>query len=147
MQQDLGFGLRQLVDVGIRALSPSLNDPTTAVQAIDQLHGLLRRLSSKQMPSSVHLDDSGTRRVVLPASTWDDMVHLAFDELRHHGESSMQVLRRLRHAMVDLAACVPPERRRAIHEQLDLLDAAVSRSFPDPGDRVGAAAPDAQGIR
>ncbi len=56
MQQDQGFGLRQLVDVGVRALSPGLNDPTTAVQAIDQLHGLLRRLASKEMPSPVHLE-------------------------------------------------------------------------------------------
>lgn len=147
MQQDLGFGLRQLVDVGVRALSPSLNDPTTAVQAIDQLHTLLRRLASKEMPSPVHVDDRGIRRVVLPTPTWDDMVHLAFDELRHHGGGSMQVLRRLRHAMVDLADCVPPGRKLAIHEQLRLLDAAARRSFPDPIDRGSASAPDAQGIR
>ena len=74
-------------------------------------------------------------------------MHLAFDELRHHGVGSMQVLRRLRQAMVDLAGCVPPDRASAITEQLRLLDAAACRSFPDSVDRENAVVPDAQGIR
>lgn len=147
MQQDLAFGLRQLVDVGVRALSPGMNDPTTAVQAIDQLHGLLRRLGGKAMPCPVHLDQTGVVRVRLAPPTWDDLVHLAFDELRHNSVGSMQVLRRLRHAMVDLAGCLPPERKRVIVEQLRLLDAAACRSFPDLIDRENAVAADAQGIR
>lgn len=146
MQQDIAFGLRQLVDIGVRALSPGVNDPTTAVQVIDRLHGLLRMLGSKAMPTARHRDGSGVVRVDLAAASWDDYVHLAFDELRHDGGGSMQVLRRLRSALDDLVAAVPADRRRALIDQITLVQAAAERSFPDLVDRENASRPDAQGI-
>lgn len=146
MQQDLSFGVRQLVDIGVRALSPGVNDPTTAVQVIDRLHGLLRLLGSKAMPTARHRDGSGVLRVELAAASWEDYVHLAFDELRHDGGGSMQVLRRLRAALDDLAATVPAGRRGPLVDQITLVQAAAERSFPDLIDRENAARPDAQGI-
>jgi uncharacterized membrane protein len=146
MQQDIAFGVRQLVDIGVRALSPGVNDPTTAVQVLDGLHGLLRAFGSKALPTSAHLDQDGTVRVELAAARWDDYVHLAFDELRHYGGDSMQVLRRLHAALDDLAVAVPPHRRGPLLDQIELVRAAAGRSFPDLVDRENAARPDAQGI-
>jgi uncharacterized membrane protein len=146
MQQDIAFGFRQLVDIGVRALSPGVNDPTTAVQAIDRLHGLLRVLGSKAMPTSRCRDEAGVVRVDLAAADWDDYVHLTFDELRHYGGESMQVLRRLRAALDDLATAVPSGRRDALVDQIVLVQAAAERSFPDLIDRQNTAEPDAQGI-
>ena len=146
MQQDIAFGLRQLVDIGVRALSPGVNDPTTAVQALDRLHGLLRSLGSKAMPASSHRDAAHVVRVDLSAAGWDDYVHLAFDEIRHHGGESMQVLRRLRSALDDLVVAVPAERRAPLRDQIALVEAAAARGFPDLVDCENAARPDAQGI-
>ena len=146
MQQDIAFGFRQLVDIGVRALSPGVNDPTTAVQAIDRLHGLLRALGTKATPTSRCRDEAGTVRVDLAAADWDDYVHLTVDELRHYGGESMQVLRRLRAALDDLVLAVPESRRGALADQITLLEAAAERSFPDLVDRTNAATPDAQGI-
>jgi uncharacterized membrane protein len=146
MQQDVAFGLRQLVDVGIRALSPSINDPTTAVQVIDRLHTILAQLGTREWPPSVRTDSSGDVRVVLLEPGWDDMVHLAVDELRHYGSGSVQVLRRLHAALDDLSACVAEDLRPPLQEQLTLLRAAAERSFPDAADRRLAALPDGQGL-
>jgi uncharacterized membrane protein len=146
MQQDVAFGLRQLVDVGIRALSPSINDPTTAVQVIDRLHGILAQLGVREWPSKVRTDRSGDVRVVLLEPDWEDMVHLAVDELRQYGSGSLQVLRRLHAALDDLSACVPEPMRPPLQEQLTLLRAAAERSFPDAADRRLAGQPDPEGI-
>jgi uncharacterized membrane protein len=146
MQQDVAFGLRQLVDVGIRALSPSINDPTTAVQVIDRLHGLLAQLGTREWPSKVRADSSGEVRVVLLEPDWEDMVHLAVDELRQYGSGSLQVLRRLHSALDDLSATVPARLRPPLQEQLTLLRAAAERGFPDAADRRLAALPDPEGI-
>lgn len=146
MQQDIAFGFRQLVDIGVRALSPGVNDPTTAVQAIDRLHGLLRTLGTKSLPTSHHVDEAGVVRVELDAAAWDDYVHLALDELRHYGGGSMQVLRRLRAALDDLVVGVPQERHAPLAAQLRLVHAAAERSFPDIVDRQNASRADVQGI-
>ena len=82
MTQDAAFGFRQLVDIGERALSPGTNDPTTAVQALDELHDLLRRLAVRSFPSPVRLDEDGLLLLVLPRPSWADYVALAPDEIR-----------------------------------------------------------------
>jgi len=135
MEQDTPFGIRQLVDMAERALSPSLNDPTTAVQAIDQMHDILRRLATKRFPSRVRLDDEGRPRLLLRRPDWPDYVHLALDEVRQYGATSLQVMRRLRAMLEDLMEAAPEERRGPLRVQLDLLDASVARSFPDEHDR------------
>jgi uncharacterized membrane protein len=144
LDQDAAFGFRQLVDIAIRALSPGTNDPTTAVQAIDRLHDLLRRLAVRRFPSPVRVVD-GRPRLVLPQTGWDDYVRLALDEIRLAGEGQIQVLRRLRAVLDDLAAIAPPSRRPALVAQVVALDVAVDRGLADPADRVIARTASARG--
>jgi uncharacterized membrane protein len=150
LQQDVAFGLRQLVDVAARALSPGTNDPTTAVQAIDHLHDMLRRLAARPFPPTVHLGKDDRPRAHVPRAEWADYVRLALEEVRLYGEQHIQVLRRLRRAIVDLVTVCRPERQAPLREQLALLDVAVERAFADAADRRSARAgtdPDATGER
>ncbi|MDP8959179.1 MAG: DUF2254 domain-containing protein [Actinomycetota bacterium] len=145
MRQDVAFGFRQLVDIAERALSPSINDPTTAVQVIDQLHDLLRRLAQRSFPPEEVLDEEGGVRLVVPAMTWEGYVSLAADEIRHYGEGSVQVARRLRAMVEDLQTVAPSTRLPALERQLKLLEAMVGRGFPDFVDQALASTPDTQG--
>lgn len=142
VEQDASFGLRQLVDVAERALSPGINDPTTAVQAIDQLHDVLMRLVRRRFPSAVREKDGA--RLVLPRPGWDSYVHLAVDEIRRSGSRSMQVVRRLRRMLEDLLAAAPPSRQPVLRRELDLL-AVTSAPHFEGLDAEAAAVPSAQG--
>ena len=144
-RQDLLFVFRELVDIAERALSPGLHDPTTAVQAMDQLHDLLRALVRRRFPTPCRLADDGAVRLVLPRPAWDAYVRLAVDEIRRAGEGEIQVVRRLRHMLLDLLSVAPPSRQGVLHRELELLDAAVRRSFTDEGDLRLALRPSAQG--
>jgi uncharacterized membrane protein len=126
-EQDPAFGFRQLVDVAERALSPGVNDPTTAVQALDQLHDLLRALSRRRFPASARLDAKGRLRLILPRPSWDAFVQLAFDEIRFYGRDSLQVKRRLRAALEDLLSIAPPDRRAVLTRQLQLVEQEFRR--------------------
>ncbi|WP_257461774.1 DUF2254 domain-containing protein [Archangium lipolyticum] len=131
LQQDTAFGFRQLVDIAEKALSPGINDPTTAVQAIDQLHDLLRRMVRRRFPSPVRGDEDGTPRLFCPRPDWNAYVRLAVDEVREYGEGSIQIARRLRFLLVDLLRVAPDFRRDELERQLALLDASVGRAFVD----------------
>ena len=138
MEQDLGFGIRQLVDIGSRALSPGTNDPTTAVAAVDQLHDVLRALAQRPFPGRLHRDPAGRPCLIQARPSWDDFVSLAFDELRLYGAGHLQVTRRLDFALSDMISIAPPMRRPPLRDQLDLLRAAVGTEFL--GDRGREAA-------
>lgn len=112
--QDPGFGFRQLVDIGLRALSPGINDPTTAVQAIDQLHDLVRRLTQRAFPSAARADATGRVRVIAARPAYADYVTVAFEEMAQYGASSTQVIRRLRAALDDCIAIAAPDRRAVL---------------------------------
>ena len=103
MRQDPAFGFRQLVDIAERALSPGVNDPTTAVQCIDQLHELLRLAHGSSYPSGGYPDAQGTLRLVVPPWRWPDLLDLALDEIRHWGAGSIQIHARLAALLDDLA--------------------------------------------
>jgi uncharacterized membrane protein len=125
-QQDPAFGFRQLVDVAERALSPGVNDPSTAVQVLDELHDLLRQLATRQFPSSLAVDPAGALRLVLPRPSWDDYVRLALDEITHYGAGSLQVMVRIRSLVADCLSIAPASRRAALEAQFVLLDEVVS---------------------
>jgi uncharacterized membrane protein len=101
-EQDPKYAIRLLVDVAIRALSPAIYDPTTAVQALDQIEDWLRQLGRRQLDAGYAGDSAGVVRVTFPCPTWQDYLTLSFDEIRQFGGSSVQVLRRLRAALVGL---------------------------------------------
>jgi uncharacterized membrane protein len=145
MTQDAAFGFRQLVDVAERALSPGTNDPTTATQALDELHDLLRRIATREIPSAVRLDEDGEVLLVLPRPGWADYVALALDEIRQYGSGSIQIARRLRALLLDLEAVAPPFRQAPISRQLRLLDAGIEANFAFAEDRLAAGRPSSSG--
>jgi uncharacterized membrane protein len=141
------FGVRKLVDVGIRSIySGPFQDPTTTVQAINAIHDILRRLASREFPSGRHHDARGDLRLVERVMSWEGYIRLAFDELRLAGAGSPQVARRLRAALEDLKTVASPERQAPLDRQLKLLDDAVRRSYDDGADVDAAVIPDMQGI-
>ena len=147
MYQDTAFGFRQLVDIAEKALSPAINDPTTAVQCIDRLHDLLRRLAVVPIEHGHHTDAEGRLRLVVRQPSWDDFVHLAFDEIRHFGIGSLQIPRRLHAALLDLKEAAPPERHPVLDAQLRALGDAVDRSYDVRDERAMASGADPQGLR
>jgi uncharacterized membrane protein len=145
LYQDPAYGIRQLVDMAIRALSPAVNDPTTAVQVVDRLLDLLRRISVRPMPAGVYVDDGDVVRLVRPVMTWERYVDLAFTEISHFGAASPQVTRRLEAAYQDLLAYVPPDRQEPVRRQEERLAALVAAKNHEEGV-VFALAPDPMGL-
>lgn len=147
LDQDMAYGLRMLVDIAERSLSESpFLDPTTAVQAIDRLYDCLRQLAPRPFPDGRYRDENGDVRLVTKSPTWDDYVHLAFDEIRMAGAASPQIPRRLRAALEDLLAIAPPERRGALLEQLELLRSGARQAISEQRDRSYSSLSDRTGI-
>jgi uncharacterized membrane protein len=145
-EQDPKYAIRLLVDIAIRALSPAVNDPTTAVQALDQIGDLLLRLSRRRIERGAFRDAAGRLRVIMPVPTWDDFLWLAFGEIHAYGATSLQVVRRMHALVADLLAAVPDERRPALQYWQARLKNSVAAHFPDPAERVVATAEDRQGL-
>ncbi len=108
------FGFRRLVDIAERALSPGVNDPTTAVQAIDELHDILRRMIGEGSVVGVHLDDEGVPRVLTQEWTFGQYLDLAVDEIAHWGKDSLQIPRRLEEMLADLAVAAHEQHRSVV---------------------------------
>jgi uncharacterized membrane protein len=122
LDRDVGYGLRLLVDIAERSLSESpFQDPTTAVQAIDRLHDILRQLARRPFPDGRHRDKKGELRLLVRTPSWDDYVELATEELTLAGADSPRIVRRLRRALEDVREIAPPERREVIERSLERL--------------------------
>ena len=145
LDDDPAFAIRMLVDVAIKALSPAINDPTTAVQSLDRIEDLLRYAAAKHLSVGVVADADGTSRLVFPTPTWDDLVHLALDEIRAFGAGQYQVARRMRALLDDLIHDLPEGRRAVLQRQSDLLNNAVTSAIT-AGQRADALVADRQGI-
>lgn len=147
LDQDMAYGLRMLVDIAERSVSESpFVDPTTAVQAIDRLHDCLRQLAPRRFPDGRYRDDQGTVRLITRVMTWDDYVHLAFDEIRMAGAGSPQIVRRMRAALDDLLSIAPPERKGPLQHQLELLQTGAKAEISEPSDRKRALRGDSRGL-
>ena len=121
-EQDVGFGLQQLVDIALKALSPGINDTTTGIMAIDRLGMLLQRLAGRPFPPRLRTDDEQHPRAWLPAPDFADYLRLAFDLVRINARGNHAVLLRLLDALARTAdAARPAGRRPAIGEQAQLL--------------------------
>lgn len=134
IEQDPAFALRIMVDTAIRALSPAVNDPTTAVQGIDAIEDLVRALADRDLETSLARDDAGVVRLYWPAPSWDALLDLAFSEIRMYGAASIQVTRRMRAALADLRDATDEIRHPAIDAQRKALDATTMAAHP-PGSR------------
>jgi uncharacterized membrane protein len=146
LEQDPAFAFRIIVDIASKALSPAINDPTTAVLALDQIHNLLRELGIRRLDmGSVH-DSTGRLRLVYRTPDWEDFVGLAMTEIRQFGANSIQVVRRMRAMLENLIPLLPPHRSAVLRQELDLLKSTVDLGFAVPADRERAELPDFQGL-
>lgn len=146
MEQDPMFVFRIIVDIASKALSPAINDPTTAVIAIDQLHHLLRDVGRHYLAEGREKDRAGKVLLVYRTPDWEDFVQLSITEIRHYGHDSIQVTRRLRAMIENLIATLPERRAPILHKELSLLTSSSRRSFPDSDDQELAEESDAQGM-
>ncbi len=147
IEQDPTFAIRVMVDVAIRALSPAVNDPTTAVQVLDHLGDTLRLIgTSPAGRGTAPLREDGGPRVVVRTRRWEDVVSLAITEIRVYGRFSIQVMRRLRALLEELRDGIPEHLRTPIEAELVRLDATLERHWSDSVDLDLARIADRQGI-
>jgi uncharacterized membrane protein len=146
LEQDPAFAFRIMVDIASKALSPAINDPTTAVLAIDQIHHLLRSAGGRHLDQGLVHDRTGALRLVYRTPDWKDFVCLAVTEIRQFGGSSIQVARRLRAMLENLVEVLSPERAALLRRELTLLQRSTGRSFPEPEDQALAGVSDLQGV-
>ena len=146
MDQDPTFAFRIVVDIALKALSPAINDPTTGVLAIDQLHRMLRMVGRRHLRTDEILNESGQLRVVFRTPNWEDFVHLAFSEIRGCGSNNLQIVRRLRAMIENLVQTLPAHRHTALQQELGLLDREIEKNFTYPEDLALAQIADAQGL-
>jgi uncharacterized membrane protein len=147
-EQDPKYPLRLLVDIAIKALSPAVNDPTTAVQAIDQIEDLVCRLARADLGSVWIADLAGVPRVFAPLPSWEDYLSLAFDEIRQFGASSVQVMRKLAAALHHVEDMCSDEAKRQVveHYQKRLANAVRHSELLVGQDRSAALQADPQGL-
>lgn len=146
LEQDPLFAFRIIVDIANKALSPAINDPTTAVLAIDQIHHLLRDVGKRYLAEGREPDSSGQLRLMYRTPNWEDFVLLGTTEIRQYGRDSIQVQRRLRAMLKDLIENLPERRSPVLHSEMALLANMAKRAFPDLADQTLAEAGDLQGI-
>ena len=140
------FAFRVIVDIASKALSPAINDPTTAVLAIDQIHHLLREVGNRYLAEGRERDRAGRVRLVYRTPNWENFLHLAVTEIRHYGRDSIQVMRRLRAMLENLIETLPARRTPLLRRELELLHQSSKRAFPDMDDQVLADIGDLQGM-
>ena len=146
MEQAPMFAFRIEVDIALKALSAAINDPTTAVLAIDQLQRLLRLVGQRSLRDHEILDRAGQPRVIFRTPNWEDFVHISFREIRHCGTGSLQIERCLRAMIENLTRTLPEHRHPALRVELELLDQAIARQHSFDDDIALARIPDSQGL-
>lgn len=146
LQQDPTLVFRILVDIASKGLSPAINDPTTAVLAIDQIHHLLHNVGKRCLEDERVRDAAGRLRLVYRTPDWTEFVQLAITEIRHFGGESIQIARRLRAMLQDLIETLPENRIPILREELSLLHRSAERFFLEPEDRALAEIGDVQGV-
>jgi uncharacterized membrane protein len=148
-ERDIGadpkYALRLLVDVGVRALSASVNDPTTAVQALDQIEALLTQLGNLELDVGHVRDARGELRLVYDTTSWEEYLELALAEIQHYGAASVQVERRLAALLAFLRDHVPAPRRAAVDLLAQQHVEAVAEALHGPSRTIGARG-DRQGL-
>ena len=146
MEQDPIFAFRIIADIALKALSPAINDPTTGVLALDQLHRLLRVVGRRRLRSDSIADRTGTPRVIYRTPNWEDFVAVSCTEIRASGAGNLQIARRLRALLDNLVATLPARRHAALEAERRRLDLVVESLYNIPEDRELAGVPDVQGL-
>src|SRR4029079_5187030 len=146
MEQDPTFAFRIVIDIALKALSPAINDPTTAVLAIDQLHRLLRSVGKRHLRTDEIVERSGQLRVICRTPNWEDFVWLTFSEIRACGSHNLQIARRLRSMVENLIDTLPEHRHLALRQELSLLDRDIEKHFCYREELALARIADSQGL-
>jgi uncharacterized membrane protein len=135
-----------MVDIASKGLSPAINDPTTAVLALDQIHHLLRDVGQRRLDDERVRDKGGRLRLLYRTPDWEDFVQLAVTEIRQFGGTSIQIARRMRAMLENLIQTLPEERTTLLCQELRLLQRSAERFFTEPEDRALADVSDFQGV-
>ncbi len=134
--QDAAFGIRQIVDVALRALSPGINDSTTAMMCVDYLSAILARLAPRPVPSS-RRHEQGILRVIAIGPTFASLLADSFDEIRDSARGNVAMLLRMLGALETIASLAAgPSQRRALRAQVEWIGELGERSIESPCDRV-----------
>ena len=128
--QDPMFAFRLLADIGLRALSPAVNDPATAVQVLDTAESLLLLLATRDLDVAGVADDQGTVRVVVVLRSWNDYLQVALDDLIESSSRSPMVLLRARAMLSSLRRAAPPQRTSPIEWRLRRVEELAAGNFP-----------------
>ncbi len=135
VEQDVAFGIRQIVDVAIKALSPGINDTTTAVMCVDYLAAILTELATRRV-GTPHALEQGEVRVFGRGPSFESLSNEAFDQIRENAEGNVAVLLRLLGALHTIAGVTTsPHRRRVLRQKVDEIAEAAERSIASPHDR------------
>ena len=146
IREDPAFAIRCAVDVAIRALSPAVNDPTSAVEGLDALEAMLLHVGHRPLQSSALEDDDGQVRLLLPSPDWDELVDLALTEIRWYGADAPQVARRMTALLDRLTDSLPAERHGVLIRQRHALELSLARIYHDPAELAFAGTADDMGI-
>lgn len=142
MKEDLGLGVRQIVDIALKALSPGINDPTTAIICIDRLCELLTELARREPPARVRQDGNGAVLVALPAPSLEQIAESAFTQIRYYGAADPIVATHLVDSLRKVAELAPEDHRAPLVRQARLVVAGAEAVMRLPEDvaRVARAA-------
>ena len=129
LQQDVEFGVLQIVDIALKAISPAVNDPSTAINCVDHLSRILIRFVSREQPSRLLYDPPGVLRVSIPWPDFDQMLHSAFDQIRLYSKSDAAVSLRLLRALGDIAVATPDQsvRRKLLDRGLRIVEGCAEK--------------------
>jgi uncharacterized membrane protein len=134
LEQDAAFGIRQLVDIASKALSPAINDPYTGAQAVDHLASVVASIARREQGSAIY-QTVGETTVTVPAHDFADYLELACAQIRRYGASEPTVGRSLIRLLRSVShATTAPNRHAAISQQLDLIVADAEREIAQPDD-------------
>lgn len=136
LEQDVEFPIQQMVDMALRALSPSLNDPYTAMSCIDRLGGAVCHVNAKQFPPARRYDDEGRLRLILHEYTYEGILDAAFNQIRQNARQSVAVHIRLLESLKAAAMTArTDEQRQVIHRHVERVHRASQQALTEHDDR------------
>ncbi len=136
VEQDPAFGIRQIVDVGLKALSPGINDTTTAVTCVDYLTAILAPMATRQIPS-LHRYEKGELRVIAKGVSFESLLSESFDQIRNNASGNVTIILHMLDSFQTLAGLTTsPQRRRALLEQVQLIAELTERTVESTYDQT-----------
>jgi uncharacterized membrane protein len=136
VETDAAFGIRQIVDIAMKALSPGINDTTTAVMCVDYLAVILVRLASRRI-APAHLFHQGELRVLARGPHFESLLSEAFDQIRQNAVGNVAIMSRMIWALQTIASLTAnASRRRAIYERVEWIAELAERTITSPYDRT-----------